>query len=288
MIYTIKNDVLSVDINSLGAQMWSIKKDDTEYLWQGDATYWPNRATTQFPYIARLTEGKYTFDGKEYSMEIHGFAKNMEFEVVKTSDLEITFSISQNEQTLAQYPFLFNFSVTYAIIENSLEMRFKVENTDNKTMYFGVGTHPGFNIPLEDGLCYTDYKIVFNENTKPVKVGMSPTCFVTDDDTAFEYEVELPLHHDLFDNDAILLKNIAKGLTLKSDKGQKSITVEYPSMEFLAIWSKPKMKAPYVCIEPWSSSPSRYEIIEDFAKQDNLVSLNVGETYNNVCKFTFE
>lgn len=29
MIYTIKNDLLTVEINSKGAELWSVKKDNT-------------------------------------------------------------------------------------------------------------------------------------------------------------------------------------------------------------------------------------------------------------------
>ena len=41
MIYTIENDSIRVQISDVGAELQSIvgKKDNTEYLWQGDAQY---------------------------------------------------------------------------------------------------------------------------------------------------------------------------------------------------------------------------------------------------------
>ena len=75
------NDSLKVQVNSHGGELWSIQtKDGAEYLWQGDEAYWKDRALNLFPYIARLTEGKYMLDGKTYEMPIHGF--------VNSSDLE--------------------------------------------------------------------------------------------------------------------------------------------------------------------------------------------------------
>ena len=51
MVYTIENDKIQVQISDLGAELQSIvlKKDGTEYLMQGDKTYWGGRAYNLFP-----------------------------------------------------------------------------------------------------------------------------------------------------------------------------------------------------------------------------------------------
>ena len=85
MIYTLENDSLKVQVNSHGGELWSIQtKDGAEYLWQGDAAYWKDRALNLFPYIARLTEGKYMLDGKTYEMPIHGFVNSSDLEAYGT------------------------------------------------------------------------------------------------------------------------------------------------------------------------------------------------------------
>ena len=79
MFYTIRNDHLKVTVNSLGAELHSIQSaDGTEYLWQGNPDVWDGQAPNIFPYVARLTEQKYTYDGKEYTMKIHGFINAVE------------------------------------------------------------------------------------------------------------------------------------------------------------------------------------------------------------------
>ena len=85
MIYILENEVLKVKISSMGAELQSIRRleDDTEYLWQGDARYWPGRATNLFPMCGRMVEGKYTFEGKTYEIPIHGFAKLQEWTVLR-------------------------------------------------------------------------------------------------------------------------------------------------------------------------------------------------------------
>ncbi|MBR0333031.1 MAG: hypothetical protein IIX20_05900, partial [Alistipes sp.] len=89
------------------------------------------------------------------------------------------------------------------------------------------------------------------------------------------------LHHDMFDEDAIILTDMPRQITLGSDKGSKKVIVTYPGMDYLGLWHMPHTDAPYICIEPWSSLPSRKGVIEALEKQENLISLGAGESYEN-------
>ena len=283
MIYTIKNDSLKVEINSRGGEIWSIVKDGTEYLWQGDAKYWGDRAFNLFPYIARLTDGKYTVDGQTYSLTIHGFVNYTELNVLEQSEDSIVLGITQTAETLEKYPYDFHYSVAYTLKGDKLEVKFAVSNDNDKTMYFGVGGHPGFNVPLEEGLGFEDYYLEFDTDEEPVRVGFSKTCFLNGQDKPFALAEgnRIPMAHNMFDNDAIVLTAMSKGITLKSDKSAKSVHVEYPEMDYLGIWHMPFTDAPYVCIEPWTSLPSRQDVVEDLATQPSLVSLPARESYEN-------
>jgi len=159
-----------------------------------------------------------------------------------------------------------------------------VENRDGKTMYFGIGGHPGFRVPLEDGLVFEDYMLEFSKACKPERIGFSADCFVDGTTSLFSLEEDkiLPLSHDLFDEDAIVLTNMAKQVTLKSKKGSRKVCVTYNDMDYLGIWHWPHTDAPYVCIEPWSSLPSRKGIVEDLTKQPGLVRVEAGEEYRNI------
>lgn len=287
MLYTIQNEYLTVKIHDKGATFWSIKDcDDTEYLWQGDEKYWGDRSPNLFPYIARMTEGKYIFQGNTYEMDIHGFAKDMIFEAEQISDSHIEFSIKHTDETYKQYPYEFCFSVIYKLEENGINIIYYVRNDDNKTMYFGVGGHPGFNVPFEEGVAFEDYYLEFNTRRNVKRVGFSDDCFVTGELSEFSLEqgVKLPLAHNLFDDDAIVLTDMANSVTLASEKSNKEICIVYPDMKYLGIWHMPRTDAPYVCIEPWSSLPSRKGIVEDLETQPSLISLESGcEFENQIC-----
>lgn len=284
MKYQIKNDKLQVEILSLGAQMCSVKDaDGTEYLWQGNPKYWEDMAPNLFPYIARMTDKKYTVYGNTYEMDIHGFAKDTVFEANQISEEHIIFSISDSEETRKQYPFAFVFEVDYRLEGNKLLITYGVKNRDDKTMYFGVGGHPGFNVPIEEGLEFEDYYLEFDTDEDAERVGFSEDCFVTGNIVRYDLAdgKKISLHHNLFDDDAIILTNMSKGVKLTSDKGKKSIHVSYPDMPYLGFWHWPKTDAPYICIEPWSSLPSRKGIVEDLTTQPGLVCLEPGNEYQN-------
>lgn len=284
MLYTIHNEYLTVKIQGKGAELWSVKDNDgTEYLWQGDKKYWGGRAPNLFPYIARMTEGKYVLNGKTYEMGIHGFAKDMIFETEQISEKHIVFSIRDTEETYLQYPFKFHFSVIYKLEGNKLVIIYYVKNNDDKEMYFGVGGHPGFNVPFEKDTVFEDYYLEFESVKEPKRVTFSGDCFVTGQLAEFSLDngTKLRLHHGMFDEDAIVLTDMARCVILKSDKSSRAVRVAYPNMSYIGFWHMPKTDAPYVCIEPWSSLPSRKGIIEDLATQPGLLSLKSKGEYEN-------
>lgn len=284
MEHVIKNGSLSVVLSSMGGELQSVRDhENTEYLWQGDPRYWRNRATNIFPYVGRLTGETYKLYGNTYHMAIHGFAKCSEMEAENKKSDSITLSLMDNAETRKIYPYSFLYRIRYSLHNNTLHIAYEVENRDNKKMYFGLGGHPGFNVPIESGLNFSDYYLAFHGSSKPVQVGMTGTCFVSGEDRPFALTKDqcLLLDHSLFDNDAIILKEMSSSISLRSRNGSKSVTVSYPQMKYLGLWHKPHSDAPYLCIEPWTSLPARQDMIEDLANQPDLVSLEAGKTYLN-------
>lgn len=281
---TIKNEYLTVEIHEKGAMLWSMKdRNGCEYLWQGDAKYWGGKAPNLFPYIGRMTEGKYTLQGKTYFMNRHGFARDMMFEATQVSEREVIFSIADTEETYECYPYSFEFSVRYQLQENKLSVTYIVKNMDEKTMYFSVGGHPGFNVPFEDGTTFEDYVLEFDSVQHPKRVVFSENFLDSGEleDYQLEEGLRIPLRHELFDQDAIALTNVASSVRLMSTKSGRAIRVTYPKMPYVGFWHMPKTDAPFVCIEPWSSLQSREGIVEDLETQPGLISLESGAVYEN-------
>lgn len=94
----------------------------------------------------------------------------------------------------------------------------------------------------------------------------------------------LPLRHDLFDRDAVILRHMDKTVTLSAHGGHHGVTLEIPRMNYLGIWHTPGKEAPFVCLEPWVSLPARQDVVEELTQQGDLVALLPGERYVNTWK----
>lgn len=288
MTVTIDNGLLSLTVDTLGAQMRSLKRNGTEYLWQGDPKYWDGQAPILFPFIARLTDNSYTYKGKRYPMTIHGFAASSEFALVEQREDQLVLELKSNEATLRQYPFDFTFRVIFTLKGDTLETAYLVENHSHETMPFGIGGHPGFKVPVSDNEKFQDYYLEFSQKCQPDRVGFTPQVYLSGQDERYPLEdgKRISLSHSLFDEDAIILKNMAREVCLRSKASSHSITVSFPQMPYLGFWHWPHTDAPYVCIEPWSSLPSRQDVVEEFTCKSDLVQLEAGKEYHNIWTIT--
>lgn len=282
-MHTISNELLTVDVADQGAELQSIRwADGTEFLWQGEAKYWGRRAPNLFPFTGRLIGRSYELDGEKYSMPIHGLAPYMDFKQIYNDGTKLIMELTGREETLAVYPRHFSFNVIYELDGCRVNICYRIENLDGRTMYFGLGGHPGFNVPLEPGLRFEDYRIRF-EKAMPQRVMFTPDGFVSGEFPDFPLEdgAALPLKHELFDDDAIFLRNAGHSVMLESPCGSISVILSFPDMDYIGAWHLPHSDAPYVCLEPWCSLPAQAGIPTVFEEHPDLLRLEPGETYEN-------
>ena len=284
MIYTIENDKIKVDIADKGGELQSIvlKEDGCEYLWQGDPQYWSGRAYNLFPICGRLFDGKYTYKGKTYEMNLHGFVRNTVMKAEKVEVDKITFLLIPDDTIKSQYPFDFELRFTYTLNGTEINSEINVVNTGNEDMFFGFGGHPGFNVPLTDGEKFEDYYLEF-DCVKPMKRLIMTPLFYTDKTEPYPLRDGkiIDLNHSLFENDARFFTDMCKYVTLKSRKSSKSVRLEYPGMINLGIWHAPQSEAPYICIEPWCSMPSYDGKVDDLETKNQMTRLAPNKVYEN-------
>ena len=284
MEYIIKNDRVSVTVSSRGGELKRIMSSDgTDYLWRGDRQFWPGSAPHLFPFIGRLFEQRYTYSGESYPLSIHGFLKDSEMTLEEQQENHLVLRLNADEKTLECYPFNFTLKITYRLDSSSVGIGFEVTNIDEKDMPFAIGGHPGFNVPLEEGLSFEDYYLEFDSEASPSRA--EPTASNLLNGRFLEYPLLekriIPLKHNLFDEDAIILKDTAKSVTLKSDRGRRALKVDFPDFKYIGFWHTVKSEAPFICIEPWTSLQGYEDTIQAIDKNEDLMVIKKGEVYRN-------
>lgn len=284
MIYTLRNSEMEVQVSSKGGELVSLRDaEQTEYIWIGDAMYWKRHAPQLFPCIGRLTNNQYRMDGALHEIGQHGFLRDYELTKIEESETSLHLRLTSDASTRQLYDRVWTVDIFYSLCGKTLSVKFQVRNCDTRTMRFGYGIHPGFNVPLNPALRFEDYRLDFHEASIPKQMELTERYTISGGmhDYALEEGRYLPLQHSLFDHDAIILKDMPHTVTLGSQKDEKKVTVAFPDMPYLGIWHAPETDAPFVCIEPWSSLPSTDGLVDEFETKPDFITVEPEQTYTN-------
>jgi galactose mutarotase-like enzyme len=277
----LENEFLKVAISPKGAQLTSVynKQTGVEQLWQADADVWPWHAPNLFPIVGGLLNDELHVDGQTYPMKRHGFARTSEFILLERDDVHAGFSLPNCEKTLEVYPYKFDFQVLYTLIDNALRVTYKLINRDRKKVYFSVGGHPAFNVPFNAGENYEDYYVEFEvqENLETHLLNTNGN-FTGETHPVPTPNKRLQLTRDLFNADALVFKNLASRMvTIKSDKHDKTLSLEFPHFNYLGLWAKPG--ADFLCIEPWLGCADSTGEPKDIRDKELIQKADVGHVF---------
>jgi len=289
MIRTIHNELLTIDVDTKGAELISIRavKDNLEYLWQGDSKVWGRHAPILFPMVGKLNENKTIIEGNTYSMGQHGFARDLEFKLVAQTSKSVSYELLFNEETLKIYPYKFSLLVEYTLTQNKLEIFYKVKNIDDKTIYFSIGAHPGFVCPLFNNEKFEDYFLELSQKEYIDKYLLEDGMFSGEKTPHLQGENIIPITRELFLDDALVYEGLkSSSISLKSLKSQRGIKVNFEGFPYLGIWSRPQGDGDFVCIEPWFGLADFKNDNGDFKNKKGMLLLEKEKCFE--CKFTIE
>lgn len=304
MIQTIQNELLTVQIDSMGAELQSIQDNaKTEYLWEGNKKFWGRRSPVLFPFVGSLKEKRYCHHGIEYPMNQHGFARDMEFTLLEYKPSNCWYQLCSNENTKRVYPFDFELRVGYCLSERKLQVLWEVKNSGKDTMYFSIGAHPAFCCPLigqnescsaglkERGEKRKNYFLEF-EKIKELKVSMidetnglllskTKSILLSDGENASQNGF-LAIGDHLFDKDALVIEhNQTKKVSLCTSDKKAYLSVSFDAPLF-GVWSpkeKEGMIPPFVCIEPWYGRCDSIDFSGELSQREWGNQLEAGEEF---------
>ncbi|HCD53671.1 MAG TPA: aldose epimerase [Balneolaceae bacterium] len=290
MNYTIKNSDLEVSITKRGIELCSVisLKTGKEYMWRADQDVWGSHAPVLFPIIGALKNGELFYKEKSYPVPKHGLVRHSEKveRMEQTSD-SILFKLKWDEESLKKYPFKFEFLTHYSLEDHTLTIHHTVKNPGDEMMYFSLGGHPAFNCPFFDGDEYEDYYLDFEEKETDSTWLLDNSGLVSTNRTLILNDTStLPLHKDLFNNDALIFKELrSRKVSLVSKNHGKVLSVNFDGFPYLGIWAKPA--SPFVCIEPWLGITDASDSTQKIEEKEGMLILDPGAEFEAEYSITF-
>lgn len=286
MNHTLENHVMSITVSDHGAELISIydKEKEREVLWQADPAFWNRHAPLLFPHVGKYFNDECHYNGKIFRTRQHGFARDMDFSCIEKTKDSITHRLVSTEETRAYLPFDFTLTVTHRLSDKNISIIWEVKNSGQDTMYFTIGGHPAFRVPILPDTKQTDYCLLFQTkadhlNYLLVEPGTG---------TASRKKVyALPLDHgraaitaNLFDNDALIFDdNQFDWVAIGYPDGTPYVSLSCKGFPNFGIWSLPG--APYICLEPWIGRCDDFGFIDDISKKENIIKLLSQEIFNS-------
>lgn len=283
-MYTLKNDILKIVVNKIGAELCKIEgvKNNIDFLWDANPDVWGSYAPNLFPIIGALKNDTYFFNNKPFKLPKHGFVRHNEaFELYELTENCLVFKLRYNEDSLKVYPFKFEFLIAFTLIDNSIEINHTVKNVGNAPLYFSLGGHPAFKCPVFENETYEDYALEFEhrENSETHLINMQNGLISAKTKPVFNNTNRLALTHDLFNADALIFKDLkSKKVTLKSESKGDVLSVTYHDFPYLGLWAKPN--GDYVCIEPWLGIADNETTNQSLETKEGILKLAANSTFN--------
>jgi galactose mutarotase-like enzyme len=258
-----------------------------EYMWNADPSYWAKTSPILFPIVGTLRNDSFLYMGSFYTLSRHGFARDMIFNLVEQKGECATFQLLSNAITLEKYPFDFNLEVNYKIAEDVLEVSYNVHNTGSDTMYFSIGAHPAFKVPLTADTKFEDHFLQFSEIENAPRWPIDSLGLIMDKPTTLlENTSQLKLTHDLFSQDALVFKNLLSDkVSVKSDRHENGLDFYFEGFPYLGIWSY--KNANFVCIEPWCGIADSVLHNQNLVEKEGIIKLSPSYSWTRSWKVRF-
>lgn len=250
----LENELMLIEINHIGAELSRVysKQYQREILWNGDARYWGRRSPVLFPIVGKLVNNETIIEEKTYTMGQHGFARDMEFQLVNKTENSVKYLLKSDKSTKERYPYDFEFVITYTLIDENVTIAWEITNIDDRSMHFSVGAHPAFNVPYNGADSLLDYYLEFEAPEKIEEYILHPPFI--DGKNIINKPEKLFLSPDLFRNDALVYGLVDK-ITIASNTSDMKININFKGFPYVGVWSpyyeQKNAIAPFVCIEPW-------------------------------------
>ncbi len=270
--HRLQSEKLIVEISENGAELISVKDtaSNFEFMWQADPKIWNRHAPVLFPIVGKLNNNQLKIEDKYFEMSQHGFARDQLFEPIEMYTDLIQLMLSSSDVSLAKYPYEFRFFTSYYLNDSTLRTEHKVINMGEENMYFSLGAHPGFNLPISQ---LNQFAIQFEKEEVFERHLLQDGLFTGKTERVQANGNLLPLSNSLFEKDALVLKNLkSKWLKLVRTDSKYSIQLNFEGFPFMGIWTKPGQEE-FICLEPWLGIADSVGFTGNIGEKEGIMAL---------------
>lgn len=276
MIHTLENNNLKIEVNDHGAELSTVydKEKERQILWTADPAFWNRHSPVLFPNVGRYYGNHCLINGKSYESGQHGFARDKEFICTEKTDTSVTHLLKADDNTLVSWPFDFELYITHKLDGRTLTILWEVVNKDNKAMYFTIGGHPGFLVPILPDTSRNQYRLNFYDKKEYTYCQVDMATGTVHPDKTHVLDLDenatCPITDHMFDDDALVFDGgqIEKvGISLPD--GSPYIEMNCKGFPSFGIWSK-SPEAPFVCLEPWMGRCDNYGYHDELSNKQYI------------------
>lgn len=289
MQFALSRGPMRATVQTRGGELISLRDGGgTEYIWGGDASFWPGRNPILFPVVGSLRDGRVDIGGKSFEMSRHGFARNLEFAPAEQTADSVTLELRESGETLSRYPFPFSLRVRHRLLENGFATSFTVENTGDAPMPFCIGAHTAIRCPLGAGERFEDYELVFDEEEAADTLLLTPEGLIRGGETEpmLPRNGRLPLDYAVFRRlDTVIFRHLrSTGVSLLHRVSGRGVHLDFREFPMAAFWTVPG--APFLCLEPWHGCAALNNETGRFSDKPFSITLSPGQKKSLNYSFT--
>lgn len=272
---TIKQSGRTATIDSKGAELISFKNEvGKEFMWEGNPAFWGKHSPVLFPIVGSLRNNRYQYNHTEYTLSRHGFARDMDFVIVRQTESEVVFLLSATAETLTVYPFDFELQISYSLNHGILTVGYTVSNKSQQEMPFSIGAHPAFALPGN----FESYQVEM-ERDELLQYHLLDNGLLTEPTAVLPLsQRKFRLNYGLFEHDALVFKSIQSQALTILDEETPVVRVTFKGFPNLGIWTV--QNAPFLCIEPWYGYSDTITASGNLLEKEGIILLPAAETFN--------
>jgi galactose mutarotase-like enzyme len=258
-----------------GAELISWQVRGRELIWKGDPAHWSGRAPILFPVVGASSDGQVRVDGRSYPMPQHGFARNLDFDLVEHRDSEVLLRLVDSAETRRHYPFAFELDVLVRLAPDGVDLRFTVRNTGERSLPYALGFHPAFPWPFDcEG--QNGHAVRFEQEEAADVPSITAGGLLDRVTRPVPLDgVSLALSPALFKANALVFVNArSRRLDFVSPSGA-AIALEAKTCPHLAVWTKPD--APFLSMEAWTGHADWSGFTGDLTERNSTRILGLGD-----------